>query len=297
MTVYVDLLFVDNLIMNFIIIWITDRLTRYNGNPWRFAMAAGLGALYVIGSFLPTLYFLNNISAKIVLSAVMILIAFHIERWRDFVRLSAVFYMVTFLFGGAAFGLLYFTNQNFMLDNGGFYIHGYPVFTMIAAALFAYIIIGYCWRYIRGRLDRKHLMMPIEVALEGRVIRTNAMLDTGNVLHDPISNFPVVIAEFSCIEELLPESLAAIIRLGNETDIGAVMESLIGLPCMTRFRLIPFSSLGRSDGMMLGFRPDYIKIFAPEQTIEAKEIIIGICNNKLSHDDGYTALLHPSLIM
>lgn len=297
MTIYVDLLFFDNFIMNFIILWIVDRLSSCNANPWRLAVAAGIGALYVIGSFWPTLYFLNNISFKVVLSAMMILLGFHIERWRDFLRLSAVFYMLTFLFGGVAFGILYFTNQNFMLANGGFYIHGYPVVTMIIAAVFAYIITGYCWRYMRARLDRKRLMMSAEVALDGKVVKANAMLDTGNVLHDPISNYPVVIAEISCIKELLPDALASIIQAGNEADIGAIMEALNESPCMLRFRLIPFNSIGQSNGMMVGFRPDYIKVFTPEQTIESKEIIIGICNSRLSQDDAYTMLLNPGLIM
>ena len=42
----------------------------------------------------------------ILLSALMVLVAYFPKKFKDFLRLSAIFYGVTFLFAGISFGIL-----------------------------------------------------------------------------------------------------------------------------------------------------------------------------------------------
>ena len=64
----------------------------------------------------------------------------------------------------------------------------------------------------------------------------------------------------------------------------------------TRCRLIPFSSVGKSNGMIMGFRPDYIKIYQDEEEYMIKDTIIGVYKNKLSKNNYYAGLIGLELL-
>lgn len=57
-----------------------------------------------------------------------------------------------------------------------------------------------------------------------------------------------------------------------------------------KFKIIPFSSLGNDNGVLLGFKPNYIKIYSDEEYIK-KDVIIGIYDGKLSKTNLYTSLI------
>jgi len=65
---------------------------------------------------------------------------------------------------------------------------------------------------------------------------------------------------------------------------------------MSRFRLIPFTSLGKENGMLIGFRPDYIEVGENAEKKGITDVIIGIYNRALSKNNNYSALLSPELI-
>ncbi|NLP08484.1 MAG: sigma-E processing peptidase SpoIIGA, partial [Clostridiaceae bacterium] len=53
---------------------------------------------------------------------------------------------------------------------------------------------------------------------------------------------------------------------------------------------------GKENGMLLGFRPDYIEIGAADGKKDIRDVIIGIYNRTLSANDQYRALMNPELI-
>ena len=58
-----------------------------------------------------------------------------------------------------------------------------------------------------------------------------------------------------------------------------------------KFRIIPFSSLGNQNGLLLGFKTDKVKVYNDEEIFE-KEAIIGIYEEKLSgYSNEYNAII------
>lgn len=55
-------------------------------------------------------------------------------------------------------------------------------------------------------------------------------------------------------------------------------------------KLIPFSSLGNDNGLLIGFKPDYIKIYSEEEYIR-NDVLVGIYDGKLSKNNLYTSLI------
>lgn len=69
------------------------------------------------------------------------------------------------------------------------------------------------------------------------------MIDTGNMLKDPISQKPVAIVESSLIRQILPSSIIDNIQKileGEILDLGVEVNEYMSI-----FKLIPFSSIGK----------------------------------------------------
>lgn len=128
----------------------------------------------------------------------------------------------------------------------------------------------------------------IKVSNNGKQEKIRAMIDTGNFLKDPITNSPVVIIEKSRLNNLLPKRI-----LENTNDImngkyEFLEEELI---YVSKFRVLPFSSLGKQNGMLLGFKVDSIEAQINEEEIERTDVIIGIYDKRLSNKKDYEGLI------
>ena len=65
---------------------------------------------------------------------------------------------------------------------------------------------------------------------------------------------------------------------------------------MSKLKFIPFSSLGKQNGMLLGIKPEYIKVISNETETVNENVIIGIYNKSLTKRGEYRALVGIDLI-
>ena len=79
------------------------------------------------------------------------------------------------------------------------------------------------------------------------------------MLKEPITNLPVVVIEHTLLYDCIPKEI-----LNHLEDIiGGDFEKIpeeIRNQYISRLKLIPFSSLGKQNGMLIGIKPEYIKI-------------------------------------
>ena len=74
------------------------------------------------------------------------------------------------------------------------------------------------------------------------------------------------------------------------------------IPCdiqekyISKLKLIPFSSLGKQNGMLIGIRPEYVKVITDEQEKINKNVIIGIYEKSLTKKGEYQALIGIELL-
>jgi stage II sporulation protein GA (sporulation sigma-E factor processing peptidase) len=104
------------------------------------------------------------------------------------------------------------------------------------------------------------------------------------------------VVEFNAICAILPEDIRGIFEEKQENDLSKVTSIVSKSTWFSRFRLIPFSSLGRENGILIGFKPDFILIGSDETQRNVCEVVIGIYNRSLSRNDKYKALLSPELV-
>lgn len=111
-------------------------------------------------------------------------------------------------------------------------------------------------------------------------------------MKDPISNMDVIIVEKTSLEGLIEKSGFDYIE---KMQKGNLLEENLDLIHKHKFKLIPFSSLGNENGMLVGFRPDYIKIYDEEENIRT-DVIIGIYDGKLTKSNKYTSLIGLNIL-
>jgi stage II sporulation protein GA (sporulation sigma-E factor processing peptidase) len=259
-------------------------------------IASFFGAVYAVLSYFPEYSYLFSFFIKILFSILIVIVAYTPAYFHLLLKLTGVFYIVSFIFGGASFGLFYFINGLNLTSNGISFIKDFPLKILVVAVVVAYLTIKYSWDYVQHRIKRERLIVRVEMSFDNRQLCIDALVDTGNSLKDPITDVPVMITDYSMIRELLPDDIKKIFERYSENELNAIAEIMSISKWATRFRIIPFKSLGRENGMLIGFRPDAVTIFDNDKRIRLNNIVIAIYRKKLSKDGEYGALIHPEMM-
>lgn len=275
---YLDVIFFENLIINYLILSLTRKFSRKSSKPVKLFLGALLGACYVLIFFLLPYKMLHEVFAKIILSLLIIYMAFTPKTLKEFLRILAVFYLISFTIGGTIFAVLYTARLNLQ--------------SLWVGILVAILLLYTNWDYILRKSKEEKMLYNIEIEIFQKQIETKGLLDTGNRLYDPLTKSPVVVVEFSVMESILPDDIEILL---NEEEIvfNKIFEALKEERWLSRIRLIPFISVGQSKGMMLGFKPDKLVVGGRE----IKDVIIGIYKSKIDKDDNYSALLAPEILL
>ena len=295
MTIYIDIVFFENLIMNTIILIATGIILKQKMKWLRILLAGTLGAIYSIMTYISELQIYSNIILKIILSIIITYIAYNPQTVKQLWKTILIFYLTSFVFGGAAFSLIYIVKPQEILMKNGLFLGTYPLKTVILAAIIAFIILITAFTIVKSKFNKKDMFCEIEVELNNKLIETKAMIDTGNLLKEPITNTPVIILEHTLLYDCMPKEILNNLDKILGGDFEAIPEE-IKQEYISRLKLIPFLFLGKQNGMLVGIKADKIKIVQEEQENEYENIIIGIYNKSLTKRGEYRALIGLELL-
>lgn len=285
MTIYIDIVFLENFILNFIIILGTAILSNSKICFKKIALASFLGGIFTIVNYVVTIHRIINFLFKFMISIIMILISFKKINLKKRIEQIVFFYLVSFTFGGIAFMFISFINpQNIMIVKKHF-SESYPLKMTIIAGIIGFIIIIIVAQINKYKANKKSIIYDLEIFYKGKNQKIKTMLDTGNLLKEPITKKDVIIVEkeslINIVSKDILENVSSIIKgkwLANDKEI------------IYNFMLIPFSTLGNENGLLIGFKPDYIKICIEDEYL-ITDAIIGIYDGKLSRSNLYTSLI------
>jgi stage II sporulation protein GA (sporulation sigma-E factor processing peptidase) len=296
--IYLDVLFLENVVMNYLILLVTAKFSKSQASNLRLLLGALVGAAYVVVLItLPNVKVYYTFGAKILLSIVIIAVAFSPNKLSTFIKTLAVFYVSTFIFAGAALAFIYFNQSEGFVRNGIIYAFWQSKWTFLFLSIaMVGIIVRVFMEVLQHRFVKDKLLIPLKISFERKIIDMSALVDTGNSLHDPLSDLPVIVVEFKAIQNILPEEIQNIFVQSKENDLSSVTSIVSGSKWLARFRIIPFSSLGKENGMLIGFKPDYIEIGENKDRKGINNVIVGIYNRTLSKNERYRALLSPDLV-
>lgn len=293
MYVYIEQLLIENLIINYIILYVTKLLIKSDTSKTRIFIASIIGSIYTLSAFFPPIITIVKLISKIIVAVTIIRIAFKPKNIRIFLKIMATFHLVAFTFAGISLSLIYMANINAHINNGVFYISNFKVKKLAIAIAFGWILFQLTFEYLKNKNINADNFVFLKIEFAKKEISLKGMIDTGNSLKDPINKLPVIIVEFLAIKDLFPIEIQELFEKHSENNLNLFTNVLYNASSDFKFRLIPFKSLGKEDGMILGFKPDKVTLELEKDTY-VKELIVGIYNNNLSDD--YRALLHPDII-
>ncbi len=115
LTIYIDIIFLENLFMNFIILYACEIILKARIKVLRTLISSIIGSTYAIVMYISDLKIYSNVILKIILSFVMAYIALPSQNIKSFLKGLMIFYLTSFTFGGVAFSFLYFVNPQKIL--------------------------------------------------------------------------------------------------------------------------------------------------------------------------------------
>ena len=207
MTIYIDVVLIENLIMNYIILLATGVILKNKIKHIRLIIAGLIGAIYSILTYVITIGIYSNFFFKLLLSVMMIYVAFNPQNVKKMWKALISFYLTSFVFGGAAFALIYIVKPQEILMRNGLFLGTYPLKNVLLAGIIGFLIIITTFKIVKTKITKKDIYKEIKIYIDEKVIKINAMLDTGNMLKEPITGVPVIIVEKSILYELLPKEL------------------------------------------------------------------------------------------
>lgn len=291
MTIYLDVVLIENLCMNYIILFATSYILKMKRNHIRLIISSLLGGIYSIIAYMQLLEIYSNFFMKIILSVVMVYIAYNAKSIKVLIKQIVIFYLTSFVFGGCSFALLYFVKPQEILMKNGMYIGTYPIKIALLGGIVGFAITTLAFKLVKHRLSKKDIYCKIKIYLGKKSVETVAMLDTGNMLKDPITRMPVIIVEKDILYEIIPYEILNNLDNIIGGDIKSDFYNEENVEYISKFKVIPFTSIGRQNGLLLGFKASKVIVEIDTNEEELDNIIIGIYDKKLSKKNNYNALL------
>lgn len=290
MTIYIDIVFFENIIMNYIIILATAVILKIKIKHIRFLLGSLIGAIYTVTAYISKLEIYSNFIIKFILSIVIVYVAYNPQKVKKMWKDLLVFYLTSFLFGGVALALIYIIKPQDILIKDGLFLGMYPLKTVFISAIVGFAILVLTFNIVKNKITRKNMYHKIKVKIENKTVEATAIVDTGNFLKEPITNTPVVILEHTLLFDIIPKEILNNLENILGGDFSNIPEE-IQEKYISKLKLIPYSSLGKQNGMLVGIKPESIEIIKEEESIKKENIIIGIYNKSLTKRGEYRALI------
>ena len=295
MTIYVDVVLIENLLMNYIILYAVGVILKKQIKHIRLIISSFIGAIYSIIAYVSILQIYSSIVLKIILSIVIVYISYNPQNVKQLWKEVLIFYMTSFVFGGAAFALIYIIKPQEIFMRNGLFLGSYPLKTILLGAIVAFFIIITSFKIVKSKISKKDMICTLKVKINEKEIETKAMIDSGNLLKEPITNTPVIVLEHTLLYDCIPKEI-----LNNlENILGGDFEKIpkeIKEEYISKLKVIPFSSLGKQNGMLVGIKPEYIIIEKEENKKKINNVIIGIYNKSLTKKGEYRGLIGIELL-
>ena len=291
MTVYLDIVFIENILMNYIIMYASGIVMKHKMKKIRILLASIIGAIYTVLMYINILPIYSNIIMKFLLSIVITYVSFKPNTFKRLYKDLVIFYLVSFVFGGCVFALMYFLKPQMAQIRNGVFVGAYPIKIALIGGITAFIIIQISFKIVKNKISKKDMIIDIEIIIDKKAAKIKGLLDTGNFLKDPITGLPVIVVEKESLKQIISDKILNNLEKILGGDIDELTKDDKFNQNISRFRMIPFSSLGKQNGLLLGIKSDGVNIIIDGKIEKNNNVIIGIYDKSFTKNNMYSAIL------
>ncbi len=248
-TIYIDVLIVLNIYVNYFLLKTTAKITSSPLKTARCIFASFYGSLFSLLILAPELPFAVTLTIKLISAVTIVAVAFGIHGKSRIIKNTVAFFSANFIFAGAIYAVYSWLKPQFMhFSNSYFYIDFSLLLLVISTAVLYFIVC--IFKRFSDISPEFADCYKIIIRYKDKIFTYDGLADTGNSLTDFFSGKPVIIC-------------------GKNNFDG----------CKIKFRLIPYSTISENS-LIPVFSPDEIvivnKITEDKKTVDA---VIGLVEN------------------
>ncbi len=275
MVIYVDILIVLNLVINFFLLNAVFLFTREKAKGKRVIISALVGALYSLIILVDSIpVFLSGI-LKILVSGIMIFIAFGRVKLKSFLKRCACFYIVSSIFAGLMFAIYYFLTPLGMFFSDGivYFDISAPVLLVLAGGIYLALFLIFKF-FVNAPQD--NCLKRVVIKRKGKKTNIFAIVDTGNHLIDSLTGYPVLVCSLNSVKGILSEGEEEFFS-GNIEKIGE------------HLRIIPLSTAS-GEGVLPAFIPESIEIILDDGNVLNPKAVVAVSKIMPMEYDGLLSI-------
>ena len=258
--VYIDVYLIENMLLDAQILLLVLLLLKEKIVLWRLiaaALAGGIGAVLILLSGIG--FGVRYVFMILALDIAMLALCMKGIFGREAVIRQLV--MGVIYFHGIAFA------HGKLMECADRVGGGKTARTLVSATMAAAVV----FMLIYHRIMEERCIYEVVLTENGENIELKALLDTGNLLTDPVSGKPVSVVE--------------------ETD--TLRQWMIKYP--QKYKVIPYHSIGNEHGILEGIVLDELMIQKKKEKKVEKDTIIALYAGKLSKDGTFQMILNHDL--
>ncbi len=284
MDVYADLLFLVNFSMDFLCLFLSVKLLHLPRSRWRMLLAAAFGGVYSVAALFVSVGAWLSLALDLgtCLCMCAICAAGKGVRVGRLLLLCGTYFGISALMGGGMTAIYHLLSQA-DLPLGDVQGDGISAWMFLAIATAAALIAAF-----GGRVFAKQSAVRtcvVRVRLDGATWEMEGLYDSGNLLCDPISGTPVIVADRHTWLAELPDSLRRAVESDGRYPT-ALSEG-------KRVRIVPMHT-AQGSSMAVALLPDEILLAGQDGKTRAVHALIAPSGQPLNGD--YRAIVPATLI-
>lgn len=188
MTIYLDYIFIENFVIDYILLKETSYISRKEITHKRAILSSIVASTYVVFMICFKVQELNYLICKMLLGVVIIYICFQPKEINEYIKLITFFLLISVINVGTLTvisNLLNIQNQEGLLK----------LVIYILSLLLSKFFTNNIWNIYKRKIKNEDLLYDVQINVKGNIYKYKAFLDTGNSVYSYTYNLPVIFAE------------------------------------------------------------------------------------------------------
>jgi stage II sporulation protein GA (sporulation sigma-E factor processing peptidase) len=297
LVVYLDVIWLLNLLVDSLLLWMTAIFLKRQASFFRISLGGMIGSCLVLLMSTSLAPIAGNPAVKILFSIWMVLAVFGYKRFRFFLSNLLTLYFATFLLGGILIGIHYFISFDANLHSA-MLLENVKGFGDPISWVFVMMAIPLAWYFSKRRLEdfetakiQYDQLVDVIIHFAECRLELKGLVDSGNQLFDPLTKMPVMIVSTKGLENTLPKE---ILEIAEDPDKFLNGELELNKKWTDRVHFIPAQSVGKTRQLLLAFKSDGVEIQNHQRGNSCKALI-HFTIQQLSADQAFSCIVHPKI--
>lgn len=282
--VYVDVLFGNCLVMNYLILTVTGIFLKRSATRFRRILVSVLCTGICLACLLSEIpEGLKTVLGFGVSEILALTLTFHVKAGDGLLNGVICMYLLTFLYGGC---LSFGENRIPYLKE-----HGYTMPVLLIAGIVCYELVRSVYRRAEKSREKREKLYRVRFEWKGKEYSCIGLYDTGNQLYEPIRKLPVCVLNREILPaeaENCPDAVVPFHSLGCQNGL------LYGV-FVEKFRVSPFIRTQCGADEEKQALKDGKSGSDTHSTNTEKRVLLGMYRGQVSKAGEYQMILHPEL--